>query len=193
MLALVLHLLTATAEAGVSKLDPASEARLAAGEILLLDRTSARPAGIAVEGVADVKTTAAALWTALLDFKARLAANSSVKSFDYYKASTATEQWGAWEVTRFGMTVVYHNHYRIDRAGGTLRHQIDPAEHNDLLYSQGVYSLGPSPNNPAWMRLSYAVDTEFGAAIPGFIKSWLAGQGVRDYLTELVSRAERTQ
>ncbi len=176
--------------AGVTALDPASEAKLAAGEVILLDRQSARPGAVSVEGIADVKTTTDALWQALLDFPARLKGNSSVKSFEYYRPSTPTEQWGVWEVTHFGVTVMYHNHYLIDRARGVLTHELDVAQTNDLSWSRGIYAMAPSPNNPAWLRLSYAVDTDFGSAIPGFIKSWLAGQGVRDYLEELVHRAE---
>lgn len=185
----ILLTLCAPADAGVAKLAPDQEAQLAAGEVLLLDRTSAKPGGVSVEGVADVPASADAIWRALLDFKARLAGNSSVKSFAYYKPSTATEQWGVWEVAHFGVSVRYHNHYLLDRAGGVLIHELDLAEQNDLTWSRGTYTLGPSPNNASWQRLSYVVDTDFGAAIPGFIKSWLCGSGVRDYMSELVTRA----
>ncbi len=176
--------------AGVAALDPASEARLAAGDVILIDRASAREGAVSVEGIADVKASGDALWHALLDFPARLAGNSSVKSFEFYKPSTPTEQWGAWMASHFGVNIVYHNHYILDRAHGILTHELDLTQPNDLEWSKGVYTFAPSPNNPAWLRLSYAVDTDFGAAIPGFIKSWLCGQGVRDYMAELVHRAE---
>lgn len=187
---LALLLLCLPARAGLPHLAAEQEAQLAAGEVLLLDHASAHPGGVSVEGVADIPASADQIWRALLDFKARLAGNSAVKSFAYYKPSTASEQWGVWQVSHFGFSVVYHNHYTIDRAGGVLTHDLDLAEKNDLSWSRGVYTLGVSPNNPAWQRLSYVVDTDFGAAIPGFIKSWLCGSGVRDYMVDLVHRAE---
>ena len=176
--------------AAAARLDAASEAALAEGEVILVDHTPTHAGAVSVEGVAEVKASTDALWRALLDFNARLQGNSSVKSFRYYKPSTPTEQWGAWEASHFGFTVVYFNHYRIDRAAGVLIHELDPTQANTLEWSRGVYKLGPSPANPAWLRLSYAVETEFGVAVPSFIKVWLAGQGVRDYLTDLVHRAE---
>lgn len=187
---LLILTLPTLALAGVTALDPASETRIAAGEVLLFGRDSARPGAVSVEGVADVKASADALWYALLDFAARQKGNSSVKSFAYYRPSTPTEQWGVWEVAHFGVSVRYHNHYLIDRTHGKLTHDLDLTQTNDLSWSRGVYTMAPSPNNPAWLRLSYAVDTDFGSAIPGFIKSWLAGQGVREYIEELVHRAE---
>jgi hypothetical protein len=45
--------------------------------------------------------------------------------------------------------------------------------------------------NPAWTRLSYLVESDFGRAIPGFLQEWLCGGGVRDFLADLVNRAER--
>ncbi len=179
-----------TADAGLAPLAPAQEASLAAGEVLLLDHTPSHAGGVSVEGIADVAASADAVWAALLDFQARLKGNSSVKSFAYYRTSTPTEEWGVWEVSHFGFSVTYHNHYLLDRADGSLIHELDASQPNDLTWSRGVYTLGTSPNNPQWQRLSYVVDTDFGAAIPGFIKSWLCGQGVKDYLVDLVHRAE---
>lgn len=179
-----------TARAASARLDPASEAALAAGQVVLVDRSPARPGAVSVEGVADVRASSDALWRALLDFPARVTGNSSVRAFRYYKPSTATEQWGEWEVSHFGFTVRYFNHYTINRAAGVLVHELDPAQVNSMTWSRGVYTVTPSPGTAGALRLSYTVDTEFGAAIPSFIKTWLAGQGVRDYLAELVQRAE---
>lgn len=180
----------APAHAAAVRMDDASEAALASGEVVLVDRTPARPGSISVEGVVDVRTTSDALWRALLDFQARVTGNSSVRMFRYYKPSTATEQWGEWEVSHFGVTVRYFNHYIINRAAGVLVHELDPTQVNSMNWSRGVYSIAPSPATPGALRLTYTVDTDFGTVIPGFIKTWLAGQGVREYLAELVQRAE---
>ncbi len=183
-------LLLLSQPAFAARLDAASEAALAAGEVILIDHAPTHPGAVSVEGIAEVNASTDALWRSLLDFNARLQGNSSVKSFRYYKPSTPTEQWGAWEASHFGFTVVYFNHYRIDRAAGVLIHELDPTQANTIEWSRGVYKLGPSPANPAALRLSYAVETAFGLAVPSFIKTWLAGQGVRDYLSDLVHRAE---
>lgn len=168
----------------------AEEVQLAAREVVLrtLPSTDGR---VRVVGIAEIHAGRDATWKALLDFEGRLGGNPSLRSVSAYRPATATEEWYRWEVSHFGYTVVYYNHYRIDRAAGTLLHELDPEQVSDLRFSRGSYELGPSPANPDWTRLSYLVESDFGRAIPGFLQEWLCGGGVRDFLADLVTRAER--
>lgn len=173
----------------VLSLTAAEQAQLVEDQVVL--RTLPASAGrVKALGVAEVHAGLDATWRALLDWNARLGGNSAVRAVIPYQPATATEQWVRWEISRFGFDVVYHNHYRVDRAGGVLIHELDPAKENDLSWSRGTYELGPSPVNPAWTRLAYTVESDFGRAVPGFIADWLCGSGVRNFLEDLVKRAE---
>lgn len=175
----------AVAFAAVPAVTPDEAARLAAGEIVIRNRNLA--GGVSVVGLADIEGAEAAIWEALLDFPGRRAGNPSIRAVAPYRESTATEQWMRWEISRFGFTVVYHNHYVIDRPGRKLTHELDPSQPNDLAMSHGVYDLLAIPTG---FRLSYEVETNFGRAIPGFVQEWLAGSGVKTFLGDVVARAE---
>lgn len=164
-------------------------AALAAGEVVLHPLPT-EGSVVRVVGVADIRSSADAIWSALLDFPSRLQGNASLRSVSEYRPRTADEQWWRWEVSRFGVSVVYHNHYRLDRTAGTLLHELDPSQANDLAHSRGLYELTRSPADANAWRLSYTVESDFGRAIPGFVQQWLCGGGVRDFLTDLVTRAE---
>lgn len=190
-LLLVLVQLAAAAPSSPPAFTPtgAEAAALDAGEIVIRP-LPATDGGVKVVGCADVQAPFDAVWDALLDFKARLGNNPSLRSVAEYRPATATEQWWRWEAARFGVTVVYHNHYLVDRARGVLVHELDTAQVNDLQSSRGVYEVGPSPTTPGATRLVYTAETTLGRAVPTFVQSWLAGGGVRDFLEYLVRTAE---
>lgn len=188
---LLLLLLTGPALAGTTAFVPtADEAlELSTGNVVLRPLPS-QDGAVRVIGVADVSAPADAIWEALLDFPSRLGGNPSLKAVSEYRARTTTEQWWKWEVSRFGVNVVYHNHYVVDRVAGTLLHELDASMPNDLVHSRGLYQLIPSPAEAGAIRLVYTAESNFGRAIPSFVAQWLAGSGVRDFLDDLVRRAE---
>jgi len=179
-------LLLALALAAVPTPTPAEAATLAEGGVVLRDVPPSF-GGVAVLGLADVQADEDAVWAAMLDFPARLGANPALRAVSAYRPPTATEQWWRWEVARFGVTVVYHNRYEVDRGRGTLLHELDPAMPNDLRASRGWFELAPIPGG---FRMAYTAETDLGRSVPGFVAEWLAGAGVRSFLEGVVSRAE---
>jgi hypothetical protein len=162
--------------------------RLAAGEVVLHDRTARHEGALRVEAVVDIHAGRDAVWAALIDFPARKASNSSLKIIQPYRPATATEQWVKWQAQRFGVTVTYHNHYLLSADRASMIHELDPTMPNDMEYSRGVFTLSSTASCSPCTRLSYDVESDFGVAIPSFVQGWLTGSGVRDFMADLARR-----
>jgi hypothetical protein len=181
-------LLLAAALAAVPAPSAEEAQALGNGEVVVRAGVPTIPGAVAVVGIAWIDAPEEPIWSALLDFPARMEGNSSLRSVAAYQPATAREQWVRWEVVRFGVHVVYHNHYVVDRAGRTLLHELDPTMPNDLRASRGLFELTP---HGAGFQLAYTAETDFGRAVPSFITAWLSDSGVRTFLEDVVKRAER--
>ncbi len=189
--ALVLGLLWgAPALAGAVTTTQAEEAALRAREVVIRELPGRGDGSVRVLAIVDIQADADAVWAALLDFPARKASNPAVQSIESYKASTATEQWLRWRISKFGFDVVYHNRYVIDRDNGRLEHTLDRGQQNDLTESRGVYDLYPSPAGPGFTRLAWEVESNVGEAIPGFVQKWMTTSATRDFMADMARRAE---
>ena len=166
------------------------QAKLAAGEVVLHNRTAKHEGALRVEAIVDVKAGRDAVWAALIDFPARKQTNTSLKTIQPYRAATATEQWVKWEASRFGVSIVYHNHYRLSTDKSSLIHELDTAQVNDMDYSRGVFSLSSDASCSPCTRVTYDVESDFGVAIPSFVQTWLTGSAVRDFMADIARRAE---
>jgi hypothetical protein len=183
----VLPLFTPSVQAA-PLLSAEEEADVAAGDVLIRRKTSAHPGGVRVEAVGDVCASKDALWRALVDLEARMRSNDTLKAMEFYKPSTATEQWVKWTASRFGVEMVYHNRYIASTDRSQYIHELDTSMTNDIKASRGVYALISSPR-AGCMRLVYDVDTDFGRSLPGFIKDWLTESGTRSYVEDILRRA----
>jgi hypothetical protein len=190
LLWLTLLLGGAPAHAAVPSLSTDEEAALRAHEVLLRTLPERTPGGIRVLGIVDIQASTDAIWAALLDFPGRRLTNTAVKSVEYYKPSTPTDQWVKWNISKFGFDVTYHNHYTLERAAGRLTHDLDPSLPNDLAGSHGVYELHPSPAGAGWTRLAYECESNFGQTLPSFVQRWMSTSGTRDFLSSMADRAE---
>lgn len=187
--ALVALLLAGTPAVAAPVLSVEEEQQVAEGEVLLRKRTSAHAQGVRVEAIVDARASKEALWKALTDLRARLSSSDTLEGMEFYKPSTATEQWVKWSASRFTVDIVYHNHYIASADRTTYVHELDRSMPNDLAASRGVYTLMSSPR-VGCTRLVYDVDTDFGRSLPGFVRDWLTQSGTRSYLEDIVRRAE---
>ncbi|MDP2313112.1 MAG: SRPBCC family protein [Pseudomonadota bacterium] len=169
------------------------EALLRAREIVVRPLASRSEGGVRVFAVVDIHAGRAAVWGALLDFPGRLKSNTAVKSVEHYRPSTPTDQWVRWEVSKFGFSIGYHNHYALDVAAGRLSHELDTTKENDLAGSRGVYDLLPSPAGADWTRLAYECESNFGQAMPEFVQRWMSTGATRDFMADMAARAEALQ
>lgn len=184
----MIHLLVAAALA-VPVATPAEETALLGGETVVRALPASADTAVKVIGMVDVRATSAQVWKVLLDFPARKAANPSLTSLVAYRPATGTDQWWGFTVQKFGTTTVYHNRYTM--VGDRLTHQLDTTQQNDIAGNTGVYELGAcAPSVPApCTRLFWTVETDFGRALPGMIKTWLGRTAVENFLGDMATRA----
>ncbi len=171
-------------------LDNAAEESLARGELVIRALPEQNSGMVRVVGVAEIAASIDQVWSSLLDFSARLKANPALRAMEPYLPPTPSQLWLRFTVSTLGFTVVYHNQYWIDRAAGTLVHQLDPSRPNDLQASRGEFELQQPHYLSSGVRLQYLVETSFGQAIPAFVQSWMVGGGLRDFMADIVTRAE---
>lgn len=186
----MIHLLVLRALA-VPVATPTEEAALLGGATVVRPLAASADTAVKVLGMVDVRAEASQVWEVLLDFPARKASNPSLTSLVAYRPATATEQWWAFTVQKFGTTTVYHNRYA--KVGDRLIHELDTTQQNDIAGNTGVYELGPcAAGAPSpCTRLYWTVETDFGRALPGMIKSWLGRTAVENFLGDIAARAPR--
>lgn len=168
----------------------AEEAQLAAKEVVIRELATSGDGAVRVVAAVDIRASADAVWGALLDFDARKQANAAVQAVEDYKPRTPEAYHIRWRISKFGMDIVYHNTYRIERAAGRMTHTLDPAQPNDLVESRGVYHVYPSPAGGGLTRLVWDVESNFGRAIPGFVQKWMSTSATRDFMADMARRAE---
>lgn len=166
------------------------EATLLAREVVIRELPTRGDGAVRVLAIVDIRASSDAVWRALLDFPSRKLNNPAVQSVADYRPATANEQFVKWHLSKFGASIVYHNRYVIDRAGGRMEHTLDPAQPNDLTESRGVYAVYPSPAGAGITRLTWEVESNFGRAIPSFVQKWMSTGATRDFMVDMARRAE---
>lgn len=168
------------------------EATLAAGRPAIRTLPTDNAAAVSVIGWVDARATADQVWKVLLDFPGRKATNPQMTEIRAYRPAAGADQWWAFTVTKFGMSVVYHNHYYLDRAANRLKHDLDTTQTNDLRANTGVYEVGACTTTAApCTRLAWSVETDFGRALPSMIRTWLGRAAVEGFLLDVAARAPR--
>jgi hypothetical protein len=169
---------------------PAEEASLRAHEVVVRDLPARSDGAVRVQSLLDIPAPQAAVWTALVDFQGRLGGNSALKAVEPYRAASGAEQWIRWTVSAMGFEVVYHNHYVLDRANGTVTYELDKSQENDLAASHGTLAIFPSPADPAQIRLFYEAESDFGHAVPTFAQRWMTASATKDFMADISRRAQ---
>ena len=182
-------ILLAAAAFAVPTATPEELAVLATGGTVVRTLVPPNSTSVKVLGMVDVHASKEAVWSVLLDFPGRLPSNPNIVLLEPYQPAVGNEQWWAFTVQKFGMTIVYHNHYVIDRGAGRLQHNLDSTQTNDIAGSSGLYELGECvvPSG-ACTRLFWTVQTDFGKALPGFVKNWLGRAAVEGFLGDMAAR-----
>lgn len=159
-------------------------------DVALQQLPATQPNGVRVRAIVEVHADREATWRALVDLQARRAGNDAIRSIVPYRPATATEQWMKWTVARFGVEVVYHNHYVVSADHTTFLHELDTSMPNDLVGSRGLYTLAPGAGGAGWTRLVYDCESDFGRALPTVVQRWMTDSGTRGFVADIARRAE---
>jgi hypothetical protein len=125
-------------------------------------------------------------WPAILDFRARVGENGTLRAIEEYGRQGDT--WFLrFDMTVFGVDVTFHNRY--ERRGDVVTYTLDPARPNDLHACDGWFRVTPAEGGRS--LVVYHAESRAKAWAPGFVLTWLANDSMEGVLTKIRARAER--
>jgi hypothetical protein len=183
---LLLWLLAALPAPPALTLTPEERAALDRDEIVVRSDLSDPSGGTAI-GMVDIDAPPDRTLAAVLDLRARVPEISGLKGLEEY--GRGPDWVGArWEVKVLTANVVFHVRYEYDTAQGIVRYALDPSRSpNDIVQAEGSYHLLPVEGGT---RVIYRATSDSGRPVPGWVKRWLATEGLTQQLTGIRKRAE---
>lgn len=166
-------------------LTAAEMAHLDRGEVVIRPPPSVHEQAV---GIVDIAATPEQVWSVILDFPARVASVSVLKSIEVYAPESDPEGLGAtFHLRVLGSDVIYHLRYDIDRAQNYCTFTLDPERTHDIVTASGSYQVFALPDGK--QRLVYRSQTDTGRYVPGFVQKMLTNESLRSQLEEMQRRA----
>lgn len=125
-------------------------------------------------------------WPKVMDLKARLGENSTLTGIKEYKRTGPQDYYVAVDMSVFGASVHFTNHYTC--RGYTCTYTLDPAQPNDLEVCDGTYKMEQIGGQSL---LTYTSVSRHRIHVPGWVRKWMAVDGVKDLMRQLKARVER--
>lgn len=157
--------------------------KLRAGEVVV----HADASGAETRSTAYVLMNAAPdlAWPEIMDLKARIPANTTLTHIREYKRNGPQDYYVAVDMSVFGADVHFTNHYTC--RGYTCTYTLDPAEPNDLELCDGTYKV---ESVGAQSLLTYTSVSRHRIHVPGWVRKWMAVDGVKNLMEKLKARVE---
>lgn len=194
LLAATLLLLGAKAEPPV--IDDKARARLDAGKVALIaehDRSDGASTMASVLGLVEIDAPVERVWEILLSRQHLVDSSGVVKSVVHYGESTDDGDhysFGLKFELKVGFsTLDYWVRRDLRRSEETLSWLIDADKPNDLKYTEGSYTVYPSPNEGR-IWLVYRARIQSGKAIPRWLEEDLTENSLTSYLSYVKKHAE---
>lgn len=162
------------------------QAELDAGEVIIQADTSGEKT--VSTGVVRINTTADKAWTAVLDFPARIPETPGLVSVTEYKRNTASDWFVRFEMNRFGIRAVIHDHWTCDLGQNYCTWALDPAKESDLVLNDG-WMIAKTTGNVTY--LAFHADLVVKQWVPGWVRRWLAVDSMENTLSRIRDRAQR--
>lgn len=128
--------------------------------------------------IMDVKASPDKIWTTIVDYKAYPNWIDKLDKTSVYGGSPATGQKVKFELSVFGMDVVYFIDHSFHQSEGYMTWTLDYSRESDLDDSTGYWLVYPSPDTPGATRVEYTVDMRLKGWVPGFVENMLAKKGL---------------
>ena len=180
---MLLFVAIAAAESGPS-LTPEEWTKLQDGAVVVHADTSG-PETIST-GFVLVSKAVDPLWGDVLDLKARIPENGTLKDIEEYRRISPQEWYVMVDMEVFGFPVEFTNHWTCH--GDTCSYTLDPERKNDLTLCDGYFKLDEVEGKSL---LTYYSKSRHDVTVPGWIRRWLAIDAVENLLRKMKARAER--
>lgn len=182
MLWLVLVVVSLALAAGPLSEDEWAELR--AGEVVVHADTSG--ADTISTGYVLVDKPPSPLWGDVLDLRARIPENGTLRDITEYRRVSPYEWYVAVDMQVFGFDVRFTNHWTCK--DNTCAYTLDPAQPNDLTLCDGYFKIDDVEGKSL---LTYYSRSRHEVSVPGWVRRWLAIDAVQNLLRKMKARAER--
>ena len=158
-------------------LDEAQRARLARGEAVLTQvEGESGGRGMAIQDIHAVPET---IWGRIGDFRAYPRMVDHVRECEPY-LRRGSDVRVRFVVRVLGLRYEYFVRHVFRPEEGYVTWTLDYSRQSDLDDSVGYWFVTPHPTKPGWSRLFYSIEMRTRGWMPGFLRSLLAGRGLRD-------------
>ncbi len=157
------------------------------------DRSSGDSTLATVTGLVEIAAPVERIWEILLSRQHLVDSSSVVKSVAHYgETSDDGDHYSfglKFELKVAFSTLDYWVRRDLHRKDGYLTWLIDSGQPNDLKYTEGSYSVFPSPNEGR-LWLVYRARIQSGKAIPAWLEEDLTEGSLKTYLAYVKEHAE---
>ncbi|MBJ96324.1 MAG: hypothetical protein CMP23_17830 [Rickettsiales bacterium] len=170
------------------------EARLAKGKLVLRTERGESDGSGLITGVIEIEATADKVWSLLSRFELVPEASKAVKGVHRYDDGTQMgKQAGSvgieYTVKVAWVTIKYSIHHDLQPAQHYLHWTLDKNRENDILKTDGSYSVWPGAS-PGKVRFLYITEVDTGRNIPDWIEEELTESSLKRFLVFVKKRAE---
>lgn len=162
------------------------QARLDAGEVVVHADTSGDRT--VSTGIIRVTAAPAKTWAAVLDFKARIRETPGLVSVSEYKRTSPSDWFVQFEMNRFGIQAVIHDHWTCDLTANMCSWALDPNAQSDLTVNDGWMLAQPAGSAT---YLAFHAELIVKQWVPGWVRRWLAVDSMENTLSRIRERAEK--
>lgn len=166
-------------------------ATLRKGEVVVRAKTTGEM--VMSTGYVLVSVPPDALWPEVLDVKARIPENSTLKAVVEYRRESPTDWYIRSDMSVFGFEVSFHNHYTFFPEDGYASYTLDESQANDLRVCDGWYVVTPMEGpggSPERSLLVYYSSNQVDVYAPRWVRRWMANDSMENVLEKIRDRAE---
>lgn len=162
------------------------QAQLEAGEVVVQADTSGDKT--ISTGVIRINANATKTWAAVLDFPARVPETPGLVSVKEYKRISPSDWFVRFEMSRFGIRAIIHDHWTCDLAANQCSWGLDPSQASDLELNDG-WMLAKTSGSVTY--LAFHAELIVKQWVPGWVRRWLAVDSMDNTLSKIRDRAQK--
>jgi ribosome-associated toxin RatA of RatAB toxin-antitoxin module len=157
-------------------LTAADKAILAAGKPVM--RQTEGEAGGRGLAIFEVNAPADVVWATIRDYPSYPRYIPEVKKCEVYKKDGGKVDVD-FVIKSYGVSIEYYIHHDIDVAGRWMTWTLDYNRSSDLDDSVGFWRVTPVDGAPERAQVEYSVDIAISSWVPGFVRSLLVDDGLK--------------
>ncbi len=128
--------------------------------------------------IMDVRASPDKIWKTILDYSKYPNWIDDLEKTEVYGGTVEAGQNVEFELSVFGMEIIYYIDHDFHPEKGILSWQLDYARESDIDDSTGYWLVFPAPGRPGFTRVEYSVDLRLKGWVPGIVENMLAKKGL---------------